>query len=545
MDMDSSYIKEEVVESTSVTLYLKEEPDCEESVGIKEEPIEFEETFSQNEDPIEPKQGSSWTVEKEKKDFTGPFKDPAVMQDCASYRNSDLTLLGNSKDSRKERNMGRQVKGGSVSKKHPCKYTSQSQNIIMNVYEYFCEKSPHITVTEQEKMTVAATKVSLRTVQRIKAIMYRSPGGKISSPEPPIRHSSVMDNLDEFDRECVRREILSFYERNEFPTVNKLLKRVRDPPLSYAGSRSSLYKLVKNIGFNFRKVQSGRAILMEKEDIVAARNKYLRELKTNRESSQPLQEVYLDETWVTDDETVGSKFRAGKGGRFILVHAGGHQGFIPGAFMVLRSKDEAKGNNHEAWDYGQFKSWFELQLLPNLQERSLIVMDNAPHHSKVLNKMPTNSSTKCQIIQWLEANNIPHDSSFTKGELLYKCRQHKEKQYYEIDQIAADHGHMINRLPPYSCMLNPIELIWAQVEHEIKNRNSNAEQSLESFEQIAREAIQEVTSELWQKCIQHSMKIEENYRNKDRAQNLLFEKFVIDVHSDESSEESSDELMET
>ncbi|XP_064099873.1 KRAB-A domain-containing protein 2-like isoform X3 [Macrobrachium nipponense] len=90
MDMDSSYIKEEVVESTSVTLYLKEEPDCEESVGIKEEPIEFEETFSQNEDPIEPKQGSSWTVEKEKKDFTGPFKDPAVMQDCASYRNSDL-----------------------------------------------------------------------------------------------------------------------------------------------------------------------------------------------------------------------------------------------------------------------------------------------------------------------------------------------------------------------------------------------------------------------------------------------------------------------
>ncbi|XP_066987260.1 uncharacterized protein [Macrobrachium rosenbergii] len=97
MDMDSSYIKEEVVESTSVTLYLKEEPNCEESVGIKEEPIESEETFSQNEDPIEPKQGSSCTVGKEKDDFRLSFKDPAVMQvenrqQCTTYRNYDLAL---------------------------------------------------------------------------------------------------------------------------------------------------------------------------------------------------------------------------------------------------------------------------------------------------------------------------------------------------------------------------------------------------------------------------------------------------------------------
>ena len=37
---------------------------------------------------------------------------------------------------------------------------------------------------------------------------------------------------------------------------------------------------------------------MERDDIVAERNKYPREIDKNRKSDQPRPEIFLDETWV-------------------------------------------------------------------------------------------------------------------------------------------------------------------------------------------------------------------------------------------------------
>ncbi|XP_068230999.1 uncharacterized protein [Palaemon carinicauda] len=530
--MDSFYIKEEVIEPITETVYLKEEQECDESIKVKEEPFDYDEPISIQQDPIESKR-----VKRD--DF---MLDSKISQVASSGKDFDMTLMDNGKFSQKGRNISQQVRGARSAKKPPCRYTSQSQNIIMNVYEYFGENAPpHTTITEQEKKTAAATKVSVRTIQRIKAAMYIPSDGVIYSPEPPIRHSSVMDNLDDFDRECIRREILSFYRRGDLPTINKLLNRIKDPPLNFNASRSSLYKLLKNIGFYFRRTQNGRAILMEREDIVATRNRYLREIKKNRGNPQLLQEVYLDETWATDEGVLEPKLNTKKGSGCIIIHAGGHQGFIPGALLIYKPKNKAKGDIHEAIDHEQFKTWFEHQLLPNLQKGSLIIMDNAPYHFKLLNKIPTNSNTKSEIIRWLEANNISHDSSFTKGELIYKCKQHKEKLCSDIDQIALKHGHTVLKLPQYCSMLNPIELIWAQVEQKIKNQISSSQGSLKDSEQITRKAIQEITSEQWQRCINQTRKIEEDYIAKDKAQNNFFEKSLIDFHSDESSDDSSDE----
>ncbi|KAG7166053.1 hypothetical protein Hamer_G029569 [Homarus americanus] len=117
---------------------------------------------------------------------------------------------------------------------------------------------------------------------------------------------------------------------------------------------------------------------MEKEDIVAARNKYLRYIQKNRESSNPRPEVYLDETWINQNQCVercwtvndgsaGPKLKSGRGARFIIVHAGGRQGFIPGALLMFRSKNGAKGDYHDSMDHERFKAWFKEQLLQNIQ----------------------------------------------------------------------------------------------------------------------------------------------------------------------------------
>lgn len=121
-------------------------------------------------------------------------------------------------------------------------------------------------------------------------------------------------------------------------------------------------------------------------------------------------------------------------------------------------------------DHERIKKWLVEQLLPNIEKNSLIILDNASYHSKIENKIPTTSTRKSDVIEWLLYNNITHDPTVTKTELLQLAKQHKEKEIYVIDEIARAHGHEILRLPPYYCQLNPIELIWAQIKTEVRKK---------------------------------------------------------------------------
>jgi hypothetical protein len=59
-----------------------------------------------------------------------------------------------------------------------------------------------------------------------------------------------------------------------------------------------------------------------------------------------------------------------------------------------------------------------IQLLPNLEEPSFIVMNNAPYHSVLLEKPPTWSWRKDKIIVWLQEKVIPFAEGSFKAKLL-------------------------------------------------------------------------------------------------------------------------------
>ena len=86
-------------------------------------------------------------------------------------------------------------------------------------------------IAEVEKKTSEATHVSGCSVSRIR----RSETGVISSPVHPRRPCPILDSLDDFDRDTIIRTILAFYERGELPTMELLLGKVKEPPLSFAG----------------------------------------------------------------------------------------------------------------------------------------------------------------------------------------------------------------------------------------------------------------------------------------------------------------------
>lgn len=147
------------------------------------------------------------------------------------------------------------------------------------------------------------------------------------------------------------------------------------------------------------------------------------------------------------------------------------------------------------------------------------------------------STKKNDIIVWLEENNIPHDSSHTKAELLLTVKANKDKQMYDIDQLAHSHGHKVLRLPPYHCHLNPIELIWSQVRYHVTQHNSNANQTMSRVEELSKQAFENITADNWRSCIGYTNQIETEYIRKDEAMNHLYEKFVTPLSDSDSDEE--------
>lgn len=68
------------------------------------------------------------------------------------------------------------------------------------------------------------------------------------------------------------------------------------------------------------------------------------------------------------------------------------------------------------------------KVIPNLPERSIIVMDNAPYHCTLIYKAPTISS-------------VFYEESWTKPVLYELIKNNKEQPVFAIDNILAEHGH--------------------------------------------------------------------------------------------------------
>lgn len=67
------------------------------------------------------------------------------------------------------------------------------------------------------------------------------------------------------------------------------------------------------------------------------------------------------------------------------------------------------------------------------------------------------------------------------------------KTYY-VDELLKQHGHIVLRLPPYHCELNPIEQIWSITKHKLAC--DNVQQSTANIEQLVRKACSEITARL-------------------------------------------------
>ena len=130
----------------------------------------------------------------------------------------------------------------------------------------------------------------------------------------------------------------------------------------------------------------------------------------------------IEKMWVEDDPRAiggtkgGIRKPSGKGNRLIILHAGGENGWIHGANLVFQSK-KVTGDYHDEMTSEHFEEWFHDSLMPNIQPNSLIVIDNAPYHSRRLEPVPTMSSRKQVMQDWLTARRIEFPEHSLKREL--------------------------------------------------------------------------------------------------------------------------------
>lgn len=288
---------------------------------------------------------------------------------------------------------------------------------------------------------------------------------------------------------------------------------------------------------------------MESEHIVRWRRDFIRKIRKFRSEHPQNDIVYLDETWahcnmvkekMWADDQFDLNLPIGGGGRYIIVHAGSRRGFISNAAKCYRTT-QVDGDYHRSMNSQVFEDWFTRQLLPNLSPNSLIVLDNAAYHSRLVEKRPSSSSKKIDIIEYLMKLNIEPDSSLIKPELLQLAKNNAPPKKYFVDELAAANGHSICRLPPYHCDLNPIELIWAQLKTSI--RKNNITFKMRNLEALILQAIEAIDQDHWLKACQHVDEIKNKYWCSDNTIDDIFDESLEQITEvNPSSEiESNDE----
>nr|XP_015913169.1 uncharacterized protein LOC107443730 [Parasteatoda tepidariorum] len=216
--------------------------------------------------------------------------------------------------------------------------------------------------------------------------------------------------------------------------------------------------------------------------------------------------VYIDETWLDSNLTfqkcwheenskIGAIVNCSSKNRLIFVHTRTSEGFVQGAELIYKASSQT-GDYHGQMNFDNFKKWVLEKLLPNLQTESLVVMDNAPYHTKVGNPTPTKYATKAVMVDWLTLNGIDCDMGMRKAELSSLIENNRPKEViYSIDKLIKDQGHHVVRLPPYHCDLNAIDYAWATVKRFVRVRNTTGDLSLANLTALLYDAVNGVTAD--------------------------------------------------
>ena len=170
-----------------------------------------------------------------------------------------------------------------------------SKEIVKNAYE-FCRKEEkediQISLKKCLLRTELLTGVNKRTVQRV---LRSSPElQENAKPKPQESRTQISVQCDDFNKCVIRRTVQSMYEEKKVLLTLKNIREILKEKIEFFASLSTLSKVLKGLGFSYKRCVQNRKVLMERPDVVAHRIRFLRQIKSYREEGRPV--IYTDET---------------------------------------------------------------------------------------------------------------------------------------------------------------------------------------------------------------------------------------------------------
>lgn len=161
---------------------------------------------------------------------------------------------------------------------------SLSREFVISLQDYFERENqngrPLLPLSRVGDSVADALGIGRATVTRITKEKFRESSmeeNKLSTPNKKKRRTSYITAIDSFDSAAIKNHIYAYYSRNELPTLNMLLRSLEEADL-FKGSKPSLSKVLKNIGFTYKK-SNKRKVIMERTDIPIKRCTFLKAAK--------------------------------------------------------------------------------------------------------------------------------------------------------------------------------------------------------------------------------------------------------------------------
>ena len=127
---------------------------------------------------------------------------------------------------------------------------------------------------------------------------------------------------------------------------------------------------------------------------------------------------------------------------------------------------------HDSMNGDSYEQYFANSLCTNVPQGSLIVIDNAPYHSRNDETYPVSKWKKQQYIDWLKSKDIAVPKKILRAELWTMCKQERDRYPAKIvESIARNAGHETLRLPLHHCELNPIEMVLGVLKNYVATEN--------------------------------------------------------------------------
>ncbi len=360
-----------------------------------------------------------------------------------------------------------------------------------------------------------------------------------------------------------------FYKKCRTVSVSRLLAKLQEEMQEDGGfqcSESNFRLIMRGLGYRFRKLNF-RPVVFERQDLIDWRKRYLRQIDDYRRKGYRI--VYLDETWVfagmtqrydwVDIEalenpyrsknkgyTTGPRTPASRGKRAIVVHCLSADGLINGAELIFASNStDDDGDYHREMDAETFENYIK-RIAPLLKGDSdipvVLVMDNAPCHSRYNDKVPTMATKGNEMRDWLRRHNILFPELATKKSLyesLIAPLNKEEFNSYAVEKIAQDNGILILRLPPYHCDLNPIEFVWGWCKRQLRDE-LNRDDKLKAVMARTKEVFQKLPDKVVRGFFSHVQKTEKRYARLDGV--LLHDPArPLVIHAEDFQEDSDSE----